>query len=534
MKTIKFKTSYETLISRCPGLFAYIELDNIGNAILHSSIDSPLGCYGKIVENIRVNFDFIINENNETLLHKDNVYTYKTLMSLYFKYNNKPNMVKVGYNSFIDFMNYRIGKKYVDFSYDEDKNDLVPEFIYLSTAKKLYSEMLYLKFCADFYVRHKNNKDILNDNQSEKELQCKCILFIRRGGQEMINFLKKAVQEATVRSNVIYEEAKLIFNTVDNFKINYSVNLFASDKDMGILPSDSLCDNETKTVNVKLAYKTNSKLKSLRRFKNYIDKFGDIKSPLDDVDWLFYYRIGSVANLSTINDAFGNIETDVTMGETTINDIKTNDKVENLVAYGDVIENIELFKDKKAIRFTYWTDVHLIAKCKKVDSDDDGNKKVKYENFEIDPNYDRGIKYTETYYYDEKSEINNLTELDFIKYVNGEFDSGENKKMFEKYEFLTYNNKVKTYKRINDNKVAFDSIISDSVETNVVREISEKTDGLIRKEYYIGTSYSPTENFDVNIDRGVTSVFDSHIRFSEIKNLNELEKFSNGGFYSLR
>ena len=46
IRTIKYTAKYEDLISRIPGLFAYIELDDKGNSVLHKATDSPMGCYG--------------------------------------------------------------------------------------------------------------------------------------------------------------------------------------------------------------------------------------------------------------------------------------------------------------------------------------------------------------------------------------------------------------------------------------------------------------------------------------------------------
>ena len=51
IRTIRYTAKYEDLISRIPGLFAYIELDDKGNSVLHKATDSPMGCYGKVIEN---------------------------------------------------------------------------------------------------------------------------------------------------------------------------------------------------------------------------------------------------------------------------------------------------------------------------------------------------------------------------------------------------------------------------------------------------------------------------------------------------
>ena len=57
MRTIEYKVSYENMISRIPGLFAYLDYDELGNMVLCKSTDSIDGCYGKIVENIKLPSD---------------------------------------------------------------------------------------------------------------------------------------------------------------------------------------------------------------------------------------------------------------------------------------------------------------------------------------------------------------------------------------------------------------------------------------------------------------------------------------------
>ena len=54
MRTIEYKVSYENMISRIPGLFAYLDSDEFGNLSLHKATDSIDGCYSKIIENIQL------------------------------------------------------------------------------------------------------------------------------------------------------------------------------------------------------------------------------------------------------------------------------------------------------------------------------------------------------------------------------------------------------------------------------------------------------------------------------------------------
>lgn len=52
MKELSIKISWENMISRIPGLFAYIDFNEVGEKRLHVATDSNDGCYGRIVENI--------------------------------------------------------------------------------------------------------------------------------------------------------------------------------------------------------------------------------------------------------------------------------------------------------------------------------------------------------------------------------------------------------------------------------------------------------------------------------------------------
>ena len=57
-------------------------------------------------------------------------------------------------------------------------------------------------------------------------------------------------------------------------------------------------------------------------------------------------------------------------------------------------------------------------------------------------------------------------------------------------------------------------------------------DPQIQEEYLIGIISTPEIKTDVFIDRGVINVLDKHLRLSEIKNLDHLEKYGNG-FYNI-
>ena len=404
IRTIKYTAKYEDLISRIPGLFAYIELDDKGNSVLHKATDSPMGCYGKVIENIEYN---------------GKVYNYKELINLYYK-DDISNELK-------DFVEKGIGKENVIFdTLDRKKQDLVPDFVYLALVKPLYGEMLKLRDKVNFYKNHTDNRDKI-DNETEESLDCVCKLYERHGGNGYLNFLGGLFSKVEDVSNEYFNYANEAINDKNRLCLNYAVNLFSTVKDMGLVtPMESLVkkpkDNIIKYIIGRgLDGKTNSKLTSLRRYEGYLNEFDRLETPPIGTDWLYYYRVGAVRNISTINDENGNIRCEIT----NFTNVNKGDKIKDLYAFGDVIESITPIKENNCIKIVYWTDVHLKATVNKVTKDDDGNYKVYYTNFEpdyppIDVFFDENGNPTEKkiasfIWNDEKEqeECQNMTEIKF-------------------------------------------------------------------------------------------------------------------------
>lgn len=562
MRTIKFITSYEDIISRIPGLFAYIELDENGVSVIHKATDSPMGCYGKVVENIKYADTSFANAKTidfgeDGKIEISKAYSYKTLMGLYYKYLNAEQKPE-DFGIFKTYMEKGIGKIKVELlGVDKKECDLVPEYIYLATVRSLYEEMAELQAKHRFYEQHMQDKNKKIDRETELDLCCKSNLYKRKGGDKMLNYLGPLIKQADEdaerwRGFAVDNEE---FDEQKKLTLRYPINLYTSERDMGVLTPLSLQKVEDNNVtNIELTYTTNSKLNSLRRFKTYLNMYDEEERPGVNKDWLFYYRVGQICNLSVLNDDYGNIST----VHTKVEDIKEGDVIGDLMAFGDIITDIT-FGDKekpyqRSLKFTYWTDVHLKATCNKVFYDDDNNKKVTYDEFVIDEDYlsdgvneiqnHHGIKYVETYYFDDESELNSFfddkglpLEKTFKDYVNGENDiQGDNLKLFEKYEFTIYNN-IRSFQRMIDyNTMMFSSVVSDDVSIKIRRRIEDENEqkDIIRLDFYEGISYSPTENIDVKIDRGMTSIFDRHIRFSEVKTLQDMEEYMNGSFFNIQ
>jgi hypothetical protein len=56
---------------------------------------------------------------------------------------------------------------------------------------------------------------------------------------------------------------------------------------------------------------------------------------------------------------------------------------------------------------------------------------------------------------------------------------------------------------------------------------------LTKEEYLFGIISPPEVQSDINVDRGITTVMEKHLKLSEIKNMGDLSRYGNG-FYKLR
>ena len=300
--------------------------------------------------------------------------------------------------------------------------------------------------------------------------------------------------------------------------------------------------------------RTDSKLKDLRRFVTYMNDDNIGEKPQNGYDWLFYYRIGNICNISTLNDGLGNIlKLD---SETTASEKDGND----LMAYGDVITNIFANEKENTITFEYILNAHLIGKHDSSQLDEDKNIIHYWTGFTQEEN--TGVKYTETYNYTEGSDLDQLikgefklvigytedgepiydeTIFSFDEYVNGKYD--DNLKSF-KFEFITLNNELTYSKTIANQEVNIISTLTDfeifknnndefmEVHSMDEENFNDKGISMYRHDYFNGITYAPTKKIDVRIERGSTSCFQQHIAFSEIKTLNDMEQHS-GKFFTM-
>lgn len=332
----------------------------------------------------------------------------------------------------------------------------------------------------------------------------------------------------------------------------------------------------------------NSHLTSLRRFETYMNKLDEVERPENFKDWLWFYRKGHISNREAKYDELGNLAVMIdnngdTHADTIAAIVRNGDKktsgvqvdgsntnIEwegktaiNLSVWGDVITNITAKNNTQTntgiITFEYMLGVHLKADRDERDGlswyskDDDLNYKYYFTNFRADTETkygkNQGVKYTESYIYyrdsdDGENSIWKLVEENkFDAYVNGMFDKdykpqniskekGANYYMlYDKMEFDTSNN-IDVYEfqiGPHKNEVPY---LKSTFEAKVdITHVDFEDTPLIRYDYYNGVTFQPKVNDDVNIERGVTQAFEKHIKFSEIKTLEDMENYANGGFF---
>lgn len=663
MRTIEYKVSYENMISRIPGLFAYLDSNELGEVSLHHAYDSNCGCYGKIVENIKLPEGISLIVDEKVLLKEGETYTFRTIITYYYQYRDlftkyehikdetrvitveeyknldtrKQNLYKRRIDSiFIEFVEKGIGKieipsdiykkcvensgLYVNICKDNNvireeeykeldkekkknyylkKNDNVPKFLYLANVISLYNELVKMSKQCMFY---QNNKEKFGN---DKHMCCLCERYINMGGDDLRNYVGSLIKEYREISNDYFKYA----DNEKSMTLDFDIDLVSSYDDMGIMNSyveewlpykqyyegdrvfydgdiwrctekntgyfDEVemkvvfsdkffkkinnvfekIDNQ-KLVNIekntfKITGQTDSKLKDLRRFVTYMNDDNIGEKPQNGYDWLFYYRIGNICNISTLNDGLGNIlKLD---SETTASKKDGND----LMAYGDVITNIKANKEENTITFEYIINAHLMGNSYSSKLDEDKNVIHYWKDFKYKEN--TGIKYTETYNYAKDSDLDKLingkfklvtdytedgepiydeTIFTFDEYVNGKYD--DNLKSF-KFEFITFNNELSYNKTIANQEVNIISTLTDfevfKNDNDEFMEVHSMNDdkgiSMYRHDYFNGITYAPTKKIDVHIERGSTSCFQQHISFSEIKTLNDMTEYRNSSFFKI-
>ena len=471
MRTIQYRVPIEKMITRLPGLFAYLGEDDYGNIVLHKATESLNGCYGKIVENIvlpnNVNLDY-----DGVKLNEREVYSFRTLITYYYMF--KDNLEAT--NPFRLFIEKGIGKIKVDTSKFK-KGVATPEYVYLSNVRQLYNQLVKMSRQCKLYQQHVSN-DI--------NLCCICEKYDNMGGDGFKDYIYDLISEAEEIANEYYGYA--VKNS--HLTLDFDIDIMCSEKDYGLMSSYMpqwlpykryykgdkvyydgkiwICtakttgrfdDDEHRVVFDKDSFEeysysidndtsqdiingqTDSKLCDLRRIATYRNEDNEAEVPESGYDWLFYYRKGNVVNVNTLTDEDGNI---LSYENAKDGIMAAAENGSDLLAYGDVITDIKLDTTERTIEFEYVQGVRLGCSNKETDGE-----KIIWRELEplLEDSYE-GIKYTEIYTYNEGSDLENFKEEKDVKtgktiynFSNGMYvrnDDSEDIKTTSEFEELPY------------------------------------------------------------------------------------------------
>ena len=296
-----------------------------------------------------------------------------------------------------------------------------------------------------------------------------------------------------------------------------------------------------------------SKLKSLRMRKTYTNYLDNPETPSSGEDWLFYYKIGSVYDVTSATTDTGELVPIPNSG------IAGNN---NLLVYGNILTDIRADNDECTITFTYYTNAHLKVKenirteTRFMNEEDyeyysdrgviesseatDGGYNVVIKVIDMTYELDKGnsiygkhhgVKHVDTYHYERYGELYELAqnEENFNAYVNSE------QRGFEKYPFIARSNNAAT-KIVNNYELSLPYIGSEFEYTYDIKEngFDVLFSNVYKEDLLNGTHYKPSIKNDAFVLRGTTAAFERHIRLGEVKTLEDFENYHNGSFFNIR
>jgi hypothetical protein len=571
MNTVRLKYCIEDLKSRLPGLFPYLEFDEYGNCNLVKATESIEGCYNQIMPSFTLPADVSL----DNILLSGETYTYKTLYNYYYQYKDSlPN------NSFIQWFMKGIGRYKVNIpDIDRKECDLVPEYGYYSECGSIYNDYYKMSLIINNY---ENWKDETNEINYELEKICKD--YERMGGDKAKDYYKNLVDTA---NNIAAEY--LEYANIEDSNYSLSINIISTYNDLGMVNTymeywdpEKIYENGDYVIYNDRTYicvdstncrlwdeeiekyvfneegweetkidghdeiiegKTNSKLSGFKAGKNYISVDNIIETPGYNEDWLWYYNIGDISYVETSTDELGNII--IEDGYT--RNLNINGIEKHLLAYGNVLTKIKYENNK--LTFKYVIGAHLQAKLKEIIINDDGTNFYHYDNFEYDEDDKyHGVEYTETYTVLKGGELDKLVEKDlfddYIKTNKLLFTDVQNNNLMEiddEYNISYIRFKcpfmlklLSVNRGVNNINTNFNYLPSSfKVQINAARN-EELHMPITKLDYFTGTTYQPQIQADVHVNRGNATAWERHIKLGEVKTLQAMLDYANGGFFNIK
>lgn len=615
---IQRRICIEESISRIPALFAYLEYTEDGGSVIHRASDSPDGCYGRVIEAVRIpdGVGLSVRQQEEPfeeteIVKAADVLTYREMMNLYREYERMDNVVDDSFIKFvkrgigeIDIIEYATEKGVIeekDTPFGKCDNFSVNPLVTTTNADGWIKvpQKIYLSQVMDFIFFLKKIRAACRIAEATKangemdvEACCLCEDYEKYGGDTMYNLLIELSQEFVQRSEEYYSYAchgggkygicvplfahikdigvmdvyvdevtegtyrdgNIVTHTdydldgnrtdIKTLVINGDADISVSgcdkiidldptenglyDSDKNLLASvcqrrpEDIADIEGKNVSIKARGK--SRLQSLRSGKSYVDASNQVIEPEDGSDWLWYYKIGQSHNVREVEyDGDGKYSS----------------------YHCDYISSIEYNTAYGVVRFTYY----INSLYKKV------NDKWTYDNTDA-------MKFVEEHkVYDKETWDMAYTttttagaDTDFNEMINGSDigmlttgDDDENTRCVYPDATFPFDTSSETERRdvpMGDSDVNYDYESAD-YELSVRHEPFEPfedcyceyseylTSPIFKRTDLMGVVFKPDVHDDVYIQRGDNAAFERHIRLSEIKTLDDLMDYSNGGYYAV-
>lgn len=568
METKQITYGIEDLVSRIPGLFPYLEFGEDGVTVVHSAKDSLNGCYGRIPCGIRLPEDVGLEVGGITVLEAGGSYSYRTLMNAYYNYSG----LVAKTDPFVVFMEMCIGRFRIWDDIDNPEWDLVPEYGYYAECARLYMEYCNISRMCDAYLLMKNDMEEVNC-----ELECLLEKYRRMGGDTIKDYYYSKIAVAEEYADSIHAN----YTDIDASTIDIPISLVSTENDLGVLSTyidywepgrrytngdiviyndrtyictcepgtytEGTWDQTTETLvfdrmNFELLTVSDyehgmdtswtiggtvgSSLQIFKEGKTYLDEGGTERNPEDGEDWLWYYKVGSVANYETDTDQFGNIS--IKSGEarnTVVGEYETN-----LLAFGNVLTAITMDEENMTVTFTYVMGANLKAVLSESVTDENGNTRYYYNGYAYNDGDSHGVTCEETYYFSgDMEEIGQILENDdFDGYVNGyPFDY-----LYFKCPFSTIENTNTIVTMINGVPVSNNVRMTNFI-VSVDNEKDELVSPVMKKDYLVGITMNPHVDSEVFANRGNAAAWERHVKLGEVKSFEDLVTYGNGGFFNL-
>ena len=343
----------------------------------------------------------------------------------------------------------------------------------------------------------------------------------------------------------------------------------------------------------KLYGTSESILKQFAAKDSFYSSANEIIVPEFGNDFLYFYKKGKTVNVKNrYVEENGNIE------RYTNSPIYINQEVTDLYSYGDILYDIVVLPEERKIKFYYVIWAHLKAICTDITLNEFLEPLYFYDGgFLYDDQDTHGLKYVETYEYDENSDVDelvsdgnfeyyitnynsdiiikdNLTQTYIIQGVDMDYivtNSPTTEPITTPYilvpgtdtvigdiyksngsSYYNYSNNVIVYNytgkpmlfHTTDNDVKTVSVkyncneydytfINSEYSEDVVNELDVIYNPLFKKDYLNGIAYVNEVNGGINIGRGNAASFERHVKLGEVKTMEDLDSYSNGGFFNV-